>query len=288
MRVKDSRHTGTTLAARLLRSLKSRGSRETLTRITTILGRIALDRWAFFLNELLLFLCLDRNGEKRPLVGLAAHGAWAKRIQRDMWSRYSNIRFDRRFGVDTATASLQYEIPLADGRGNGYAPTPALPLVRMLAHLRIDWNRFIFVDLGCGKGKVLLIAGGRPFRRVIGVEMSLDLITVAARNLKSYRGKRRCAQYALVCEDAANFVIPEVPAVFYLYDPFGETVLRDILTKIERSVRKVKRECYLLYFTPNHEGVLSEFTGFHVVRRTPLYSIYSAGDDAIGLSSEGD
>src|SRR5215218_10190886 len=45
----------------------------------------------------------------------------------------------------------------------------------------------VFVDLGCGKGRVLYMAARRPFKRVIGIEWSERFSRIARVNLDRNR-----------------------------------------------------------------------------------------------------
>ena len=49
-----------------------------------------------------------------------------------------------------------------------------------------DVRDYTLVDFGSVEGRVLLIASEVPFRRVIGVEFSPDLHSVAAANIAKY------------------------------------------------------------------------------------------------------
>ena len=84
---------------------------------------------------------------------------------------------------------------------NDYSPTPRSTFFKLLRHLDVDYARFTFIDFGCGKGKVLLLAAELPFQRIIGIEFSPALARVAEENLKSYRGKRRCSNVQVTCAD---------------------------------------------------------------------------------------
>ena len=52
-----------------------------------------------------------------------------------------------------------------------------------LDSLAIDASRFTFVDLGCGKGKPLMVAASYGFRRLVGVDISAECIAIARRNI---------------------------------------------------------------------------------------------------------
>lgn len=85
-------------------------------------------------------------------------------------------------------------------------------------------ERFCFVDVGCGKGRPLLIASRYGFRRLIGVEYSERLCRVARKNLAD--------QAEIVCQDAADFRFPDGPLFVYFHNPFGESVLTSVLSNL--------------------------------------------------------
>ena len=110
---------------------------------------------------------------------------------------YRHHAFDRRLGVDTRGYSdLRYE------------PTPADVFHEMIRKLPFDPREFVFVDLGSGKGKVLMLAAQYPFGRVIGVELWEDFHRIALANLESFRGRSDYApEITSIRMDAADFVL---------------------------------------------------------------------------------
>jgi predicted RNA methylase len=131
--------------------------------------------------------------------------------------------------------------------GLAYEPTPVESFRRMLARLPIRAEEFVFVDFGSGKGRALLLASALPFRRVVGVEICRELHEVARSNIARLGRQDRVET---VWMDAARFPIPEVPAVFYFFNPFKEAVLRQVLANIERSLSACPREVYLIFYAP--------------------------------------
>src|SRR5579872_6214005 len=51
-----------------------------------------------------------------------------------------------------------------------------------MAHIEEDFSQFTFVDIGCGKGRALLLADDFNFARIVGVDFSKRLIRIASRN----------------------------------------------------------------------------------------------------------
>ena len=87
-------------------------------------------------------------------------------------------------GDTTALAYLQSTFTTIDQVGyytTGYAPTMPSALTQALAPLPIQHQDFTFIDIGCGKGRALLIAAQFPFRHLLGVEISTELVKARLR-----------------------------------------------------------------------------------------------------------
>jgi tRNA G46 methylase TrmB len=191
------------------------------------------------------------------------------------WYCYLDKRFDRRFAVDTAGVLILPEVH-SDPRFNGYSPTPHSIFFRLLRQVDVEYSKFTFIDFGCGKGKVLLLAASLPFKQIIGIELSTKLIRVVEKNLNSYRGKTACQNVRLACIDAREFQIPDERTIFYFYDPFEAELMVRILHNIWQSIAATPREIYILYFIPVHRRLLDESGFLSMVKETSRYCIYRA------------
>ena len=67
---------------------------------------------------------------------------------------------------------------------------------------------------------------------------------------------RACAPMRMVCEDAAEFDLPEGPCVVFLFNPFGAPVLRRILSNWTRSLDGCPKLLDILYVNNEQEQVL--------------------------------
>jgi SAM-dependent methyltransferase len=170
--------------------------------------------------------------------------------------------FDRTYGTDTAShvaASQLRPIGANAGEAVMYWPTRPAAFRALLSPLRALLHDLVFVDLGSGKGRAVLMASELPFRRIIGVEFSADLHAIARTNLALHPpAARRCRSIDLLHMDAVDFEPPPDPTVFYLFHPFGPAVLRRVLENIDASLRRWPRDLYLVYLNPRlHELVLT-------------------------------
>src|SRR5262249_4307643 len=96
-------------------------------------------------------------------------------------------RFDLKYGIDTQdrvqVSDLETSAPAAS-LANRYEGTPIIALRKIIRRLKVALPQFTFIDLGSGKGRVLLIASHFPFRSVIGVEFAKNLHDIAISNVK--------------------------------------------------------------------------------------------------------
>ena len=108
----------------------------------------------------------------------------------------SGQRFDRRFQVQTSGVVQTEQLDVPENRraqAVEYLPTAASSLGWLLTKLPISHSDFVFVDLGSGKGRMLLVASEFPFRQVIGVELAQELHEIAEGNIQQFRSRNiRC------------------------------------------------------------------------------------------------
>jgi SAM-dependent methyltransferase len=196
--------------------------------------------------------------------------------------RYGDVDYDWDYRVNTTGAAVGWRDRLLGVFHSPYQPTePALfhEMMEGLKHLaNLDLSEFTFLDLGCGKGRTLLMASDYPFRRIVGVELLPNLAYVAEENLRVYKSEsQKCFSIECVCADAVKFPLPGTPLILYLFNPFPETGLRQFLGHLERSIIENPRPVCLLYHNPVLEKVLA---GSKILRRiggTHQYSVLVAG-----------
>jgi SAM-dependent methyltransferase len=182
--------------------------------------------------------------------------------------------FDRAFGTDTsgsvAAADLGIANPERRDQAILYLPSPTKVTKWMLENVGIRHDEFSFVDLGCGKGRVLLIAAGYPFRSVVGVEISPQLSEIARGNIaRQNPASRLCRDVTVRNTDALQFDFPDTNLLLHLYHPFAPVVTSGVLARLERSVQAAPRKvvvAYLLYAAA-FDAVDATFSEFPWLRR---------------------
>ena len=88
-------------------------------------------------------------------------------------------------------------------------------------------EEFTFIDVGAGMGRAMLLAAELPFRKLVGIELNPSLAEVARRNLKVLEAdETRLASAKIICGDAVAASFPKGPCLAFLFNPFGEAVMR--------------------------------------------------------------
>jgi hypothetical protein len=121
------------------------------------------------------------------------------------------------------------------------------------------------------------MASQYPFRRIIGMELLAELNEVAQQNIARYRSRRqKCYAIESHAGDARSFEFPREAVVLYLFNPFPEYVLREVLANLHRSVMAFPREVYVIYHNLVHENVFAEQAWLCPVQRTHQFAIFEA------------
>lgn len=199
-------------------------------------------------------------------------------FRRTTSGRRSGQRFDAQHGVVTEALLFLGELdPEAIGAAiedaTHYEPTPVAECNALIDALPAPLERFTFVDIGAGLGRVVMLAARRAFRQVVGVEVSAALCETARDNLTRRRASHpppACNDIRIVCKDATQYDFPAGDLAVYLYNPFGEQTLARIADVLARS----GAECYVLYHTPVHRKVFDSHSRVELMAELPFGCMY--------------
>jgi SAM-dependent methyltransferase len=179
----------------------------------------------------------------------------AERLNIEIWSArrrislkgwwYADRFLDRGLGTRGIATEPEHEVP----DRVAYVPSSwhVLPLALRAVGANTD---DAFIDFGCGKGRIVHQAAKRPFRRVIGVEISPQLGEAARAVVAAGRHKHRCKEVEIVICDATRFELPDDITIAYLFDPFRGEILNAVLQNIIASLDRRPRTLRMIYVHP--------------------------------------
>lgn len=153
------------------------------------------------------------------------------------------------------------------------ATTPMLFREIMKVAKGMDLPRTFF-DMGCGKGRVLMMAAEHGFNDITGVEFDRPLAQVAEQNIARFLNKKRKqVNIDIVYCDAATYSFPDKNAVIFFYNPFAESVMAKTLQNIRDSAM-INRERYIIYHTAFFDNLVGNPAEYALLAKTNTYSIY--------------
>jgi SAM-dependent methyltransferase len=159
--------------------------------------------------------------------------------------------FDRAAGVDTVERVPAEQLSLPTGcAGDGldYDATTVADFRRVIRKSGVAFAQTTFIDLGCGKGRTLMMAANAGFDRVIGVEADHGLCKTARRNAEIWRELHpTSAAIEVVEEDAQSFQFPAGNLFVYLYNPFSGSVFDTVIARLATLAEDSSRQLLIAY-----------------------------------------
>ncbi len=180
--------------------------------------------------------------------------------------RLTEIGRERKLGIQTADEDPENGSPT---EFQPYVPAPYSVLDTAFAAAGVDPGRDVFLDYGCGKGRVICVAATLPFARVLGVELRPELSALGSRNIAHLRG-RHSGSVEVITGDAATYRVPDDVTVICMFNPFTRNILRAALSQIRESVERCPRELRLTYMNPREdENLIAECDWLVQTRELP-------------------
>jgi len=164
--------------------------------------------------------------------------------------------FDGAYGYDTGGTQFLTDLTIDSenaGSGGPHIASPPEEFAAALALVDLDLADLTFVDMGSGKGRAMLLAAERPFKRLIGIEFARETHEVALANFAK-RAARQGPDLRIEVRnaDATAFDYPDEPLLLFLYNPFDPPVMTLVAERAMAAWRAHPRPMRVLYMVPLH------------------------------------
>jgi SAM-dependent methyltransferase len=159
--------------------------------------------------------------------------------------------FDQIHGVDTS--GLVPARHLLTGHANDEHVTAYYGVAPSILRSLIDhWRETIpphpissytFVDVGAGKGRGVLVASEYRFRKVVGIELNPQLVSIARSNAQHWTRTQEAdptsgpiAPIDILEQDATEFELPATPTLLFMFHPFEAPVLQQFIERVHTQL----------------------------------------------------
>ncbi len=169
-------------------------------------------------------------------------------------------------GLDFAA---DYDRDFEKSAGHGYEATTERCFRAALRHIPLPIPDIRFLDVGCGKGSVLMYARKAGIVHLGGVELSQKFLSICEKNFRILR----YGNIELIRQDATTLGdVLDGYNVIYMFNPFPAPVVEAFLSRVIESLERRPREAYVVYDNPLEADVF-ERAGFAVENSivVPIY-----------------
>lgn len=202
---------------------------------------------------------------QRVYNSLKQYGLWATILK--VYILIIDFCFDIKYGIGTRKLIKLNDLTIKSNnkeRGANYQATRVIPLRKLFHKIQLMIPAgSVFVDFGCGKGRVLLIAAQFGFSQAIGVEFAHELCEIATHNCANYKAKTAVrTQFQIIETDVVDYPININENVFFMFNPFDEVVLGKVLKNITLSLKTLYRRILIIYYNPRYGNYIEKHEDF--------------------------
>jgi SAM-dependent methyltransferase len=116
-----------------------------------------------------------------------------------------------------------------------------------------------FLDIGCGKGRVMCVAAHFAIKKISGLELSKDLYVEAKKNIDITKKQFPRINIEISNNDAFYFEIDDDVDCIFMFNPFDETIMNGVMENIETSIQNNPRVMTIIYINPLEKHVLLDW-----------------------------
>lgn len=197
---------------------------------------------------------------------------WNWNIRLALFTIYHEIRGENKYGLNTSRMNTLTHLAVT---GNNlrhaeiYQGASYFLLEDVFSRLRTLHTSQSFIDMGCGKGRALVVAAYYGFTQITGVDFAADLGEEAARNCNKLLRRFPGIHCRIICADAALYQFEDNMDTIYFFNPFNHIVMRQVLANILRSLEKRPRVLFVVYLNPQHKNLFLQagFTEVYYIKK---------------------
>ena len=148
-------------------------------------------------------------------------------------------------------------------------------LEKLLFTLQKMSDESAIVDLGCGKGRVMVVAAHLGFKKITGIDFAKELCVEAVRNMEAVQQSVPGIEWQVIYANVLDYAIQPDDSVFFMFNPFVEETLNLFLDGLENSCNLVPRKTWFLYASPLHALALQN-RGYEIIYLQKLINMEGA------------
>ncbi|HET9745661.1 MAG TPA: class I SAM-dependent methyltransferase [Chitinophagaceae bacterium] len=175
---------------------------------------------------------------------------------------WHEIRRGSKYNINTIKPVSLDDLTIAEGdrtKSSAYEALNYYILENLLDNFRrLFPNEKNLVDVGSGKGRIMVVAAHYGFTRITGIDFAKELCEAARSNVNKIKERFPGTTFTIHCKDVVNYDINAEDKVFFLFNPFNKDIMEKFSERIDQSLRQHPRCIYVMYANPLHKKILLE------------------------------
>ena len=203
---------------------------------------------------------------------------WYVAINWNIWMAffmlYDNIRGSIKYGSNTFIPIELKNLTIVGGdikKASRYEAVSFYMLEQLLHAFRKIAGHTSIVDLGSGKGRVMMTAPFFGFTDITGIDFAKELCEQATANMKEKEKKFPHIKWKVLNENVEDYNIDKTDSVFFMFNPFDQAVLKKFLINLDASCDLFPRTIYFLYASPQYQKLLLDNGYVIVYQKEKMY-----------------
>lgn len=128
----------------------------------------------------------------------------------------------------------------------------------------------VFIDLGCGTGRVLFVFAKSNVRRARGIDFDPVTVQIANANVESFNGPRE--KVVIEQGDCAKTRFTD-ETIFCFCNPFGATTMGIVMDNIRQSLRDNPRKARILFYTAADRAMMDRHEWLTFVNEVRFFKL---------------
>lgn len=129
-------------------------------------------------------------------------------------------------------------------------PSSFYSLHKAFKRISIPFSNINLLDIGCGSGRVLNYGILLQFNKVTGIDLDFISVQKAVENCKIMQKTGSNTLFEADVADAVKYPIPDGTNCIYLFNPFGEKTMEQVVGNIMAYCQNQLFDVYIIYANP--------------------------------------
>ncbi|HEX5025783.1 MAG TPA: class I SAM-dependent methyltransferase [Agriterribacter sp.] len=185
----------------------------------------------------------------------------------------NEIKGENKYQIDTSSPIELPDLTVVNGdikQSSRYEAVNYFILESLLKRLCEITTPLSFTDLGCGKGRAMVVATHYGFTQINGVDFAKEVCKSAQENMQQVISQFPQTKYTVTCKNVVEYDIQPYESVFFMFNPFNDETIFRFLEKVEKSMEQHPRDIYFLYVSPKYIETFFEFEYEPIYRKRKL------------------